>query len=1071
MWLFDNYGELLIEKALNGYLHDLFELWNAKGCAHDVTITLFSRTFYEARSLEDFPKSMRECIKEDYAGRFYEDYYRVVVQNECYVNWMPVIRTLKSVFTTYDADVLHFHEKQSCMKDSNSLQTWNPQASMGMRVRERSCSETGDRSQVEEDEFQRLGDLERRNSLTLVVANDPPSAWNSTAAEGNVLEVINMALNVYEKFYIDRCFERTGKISLVISPGNGVFDVNRDLMNITKQRSIDIGSSCDVICLGEKPMFFVPLFKINERMSEYKGRVSEDDYNIPHWLNLSFYKSRSQDECQLQQRVMLNLDFLENIQLCNNKTDKQLKTDKHDVDFNNNNNSVKRKLVVHEQVPLMNHEEYDSKVFKYQNKNANQESFTYLPFRTTRFEYGDRRERVNYTIAAPGLFNDNQQHKNPTKNAQLPDCSEEFLSHSFSGKHDDEDNSLHCKRMVGSVTTPYIHYRRQLNANPDQYTPPKIPIKTLVNPFYPSLLKTTSNKTRWSHAYPTGLPSSYSNSEALHRSINCSPSRESLYSEGSNSQMTSSAYKGRPHRQERLSECSEPAMKTDLETPPRNIHQNDLSSSLASSNNELYGSLNRCRSSMSSKHQTNYFKHSQRDLINAEGRVDSFPVNNTMDWKTMTVPPILPITNDYCPDNQTLEQKYLFAEYALVSEEIDNHSDGVYGLRKAPTLKEVFNEMIYQRVAQGFQIVIPKSLSNHSSSKKSSKYQHNVERVMLSMGRLFHYLTINEKDIVVRRYFLRHKLSQQATYDYSYRFQVPDSFDFDSSVTCFKAEPLDNYNWNYVDHHLLTQGEDGANMDTKLKLWRSRYVVLPSINSGTKEIQDQQNKGVKGIWADIYAERSSKENEDLVNSFIKFIESVNSITTSQSRRNERRGSLGLSSFVQFQKSEPLELKGHCQQIEPRKNEQFIKYDESTPLSEVVKAMLDPVEGLNFIKCQLSWVNLPQHSFSSPEAISWLKKHVNCLNPTTVMNSLIDHHYICHASDDNTKRFVFGYKIYYILPEKGKKMSDTEGYKPQIEQNFVEVYILYLLHTKFSIFFFLKVIFICTIPKINNFQSG
>jgi hypothetical protein len=45
-------------------------------CQHDVTMTLFSRVFYEAKSLEDFPQSLQQYINIDHRGRFYEDFYR-----------------------------------------------------------------------------------------------------------------------------------------------------------------------------------------------------------------------------------------------------------------------------------------------------------------------------------------------------------------------------------------------------------------------------------------------------------------------------------------------------------------------------------------------------------------------------------------------------------------------------------------------------------------------------------------------------------------------------------------------------------------------------------------------------------------------------------------------------------------------------------------------------------------------------------------------------------------------------------------------------------------------------------
>jgi hypothetical protein len=46
---------------------------------------------------------------------------------------------------------------------------------------------------------------------------------------------------VFENYYLDRNFDRTGKVSVVITPGPGVFEVDRELTFITKQRTIDCG--------------------------------------------------------------------------------------------------------------------------------------------------------------------------------------------------------------------------------------------------------------------------------------------------------------------------------------------------------------------------------------------------------------------------------------------------------------------------------------------------------------------------------------------------------------------------------------------------------------------------------------------------------------------------------------------------------------------------------------------------------------------------------------------------------------------------------------------------------------
>lgn len=235
MWDFDINGDLYFEKAVNGFLSDLFGKWKRLNCCHDVTIVMFSRTFYDAKDKEDFPEWMRGCLQQDHSGRFYEDYYRVAIQNERYDDWSHVLIHLKRLFNMYEEDVIHYHQQQ--------------------------------------------GDV------------CIPKGHNSSASQGNVLEVLNISLNVFEKHNVDRSFDRTGQLSVVISPGVGVFEVDFDLTNITKQRIIDNGIGSDLVCLGEQPLHAVPLFKFNRKGSSESSMSAADVYNMPHWINLSFYSS------------------------------------------------------------------------------------------------------------------------------------------------------------------------------------------------------------------------------------------------------------------------------------------------------------------------------------------------------------------------------------------------------------------------------------------------------------------------------------------------------------------------------------------------------------------------------------------------------------------------------------------------------------------------------------------------------------------------------------------------------------------------------------------------------------
>lgn len=55
---------------------------------------------------------------------------------------------------------------------------------------------------------------------------------------------------MFDKHYINRNFDRTGQMSVVITPGVGVFEVDRLLMILTKQRMIDNGNASGaLLCL------------------------------------------------------------------------------------------------------------------------------------------------------------------------------------------------------------------------------------------------------------------------------------------------------------------------------------------------------------------------------------------------------------------------------------------------------------------------------------------------------------------------------------------------------------------------------------------------------------------------------------------------------------------------------------------------------------------------------------------------------------------------------------------------------------------------------------------------------
>lgn len=127
-----------LNRSWHVFLNTLILFFQRFNCNHDVTIVLFSRTFYKAKTKDEFPAEMQPCLQQDHKGRFYEDFYRVAIQNDRIEDWDPVLISLKKCFIKYLDEVLHHHEKA------------------GITV---------------------------------------PKAYNSTSSQGNFLEVLNMSLN------------------------------------------------------------------------------------------------------------------------------------------------------------------------------------------------------------------------------------------------------------------------------------------------------------------------------------------------------------------------------------------------------------------------------------------------------------------------------------------------------------------------------------------------------------------------------------------------------------------------------------------------------------------------------------------------------------------------------------------------------------------------------------------------------------------------------------------------------------------------------------------------------------
>jgi hypothetical protein len=249
MWQFDSDGALFSEKAV-AFLRDLFLRWQDANVTHCVTLVLFSRTYYPRLTGSEHAVGDAALQRDERTGVYYRDFYRSVAYEEHAAATDDLLLRVKRAFIQYGAFV-------DCANQPGA-----------------NASELAS------------GTL-RANAGTGAAAH----GVNSSAAEGNLLEVLNLTLVQYERHYCDRDLNRTGQLVLLVTPGNGVFEVDAALARTAKDKIIEQGIGVDLICLGSHPVHMAPLFCAHDRNTgtELGNPLDGRHWHMPHWIQPSFY--------------------------------------------------------------------------------------------------------------------------------------------------------------------------------------------------------------------------------------------------------------------------------------------------------------------------------------------------------------------------------------------------------------------------------------------------------------------------------------------------------------------------------------------------------------------------------------------------------------------------------------------------------------------------------------------------------------------------------------------------------------------------------------------------------------
>ncbi|XP_044074669.1 GATOR complex protein DEPDC5 isoform X4 [Siniperca chuatsi] len=1045
MWDFDIYGDLYFEKAVNGFLSDLFAKWKEKNCSHEVTVVLFSRTFYNAKTIDEFPEILRGSIRQDHEGRFYEDFYRVVAQNERRDEWTSLLVTIKKLFIQYPVLV---------------------------RLKE---------------------------------ADGFPVGYNSTAAQGNYLEAINLSFNVFDKHYINRNFDRTGQMSVVITPGVGVFEVDRLLMILTKQRMIDNGIGVDLVCMGEQPLHAVPLFKLHNRTTPGDSRVG-DDYNLPHWINHSFYTSKSQNSCS---------SFTPRIKLAGRKL--------HAEKFKNSkDHTLCAPKDSENSLPIqVDYDAYDAQVFRLPGPSRIQRSTNFRMGRdkemSGRKSWGSVDVSAGIGSSPPVRSGGPEEQRSLASDDSLGPVSNMLLiprmppaqyevssSLGYTSTREllekmmdsQRDSSAPGRFTVGSAEST-LHIR------PGGYTPQR----ALINPFTPSRMpmKLTSNRRRWMHTFPVG-PSG--EAIQIHHQT-----RQNM------AELQGSQQRDPAHTSAELLELAYHEA-TGRRTAFRQAGDNSLY--IGGGMEELTGSPGSNNSGTLTNRGSSFedFSLNGADptlLLSAPPTVPSFCCTVGVDWKSLTTPACLPLTTDYFPDRQALQNDYTEGCYDLLP-----HSDLERREDEAPVMSasQVFEEFICQRLMQGYQIIVqlnnrkpqPSVATPLGSSPLYSRGLVSLRRAeeeetvyWLSMGRTFHKVCLKDKIITVTRYLPKYPY-ESAQIQYSYSLCPPHSdAQFVSCWVEFGHERLEEYKWNYLDQYICSAGSEDFSLIDSLKFWRTRFLLLPA--GGARRVADGE-----GHW-DVYGDGAGagmgcSGDWALLDGFIRFLEGLNRIR--RRHRSDRiirkgtpmkglqvtsplppyptepvappqvkKGTSALSALLEMEQNQKT-LDEHQQQAKPStavsdpssiataptyvdsprklpaeaseaadKGVQpvvtagaaaqpagetaagssttdpsgqsaagVVSLSSSSTLLEILDAIKHPTTGVQLLPEQKG---LPLNCFISAEVVHWLVNNVEGVATqgmaVDVMQKMLDEGLVAHASGDALRTFVYGFYFYRIVGEK------------------------------------------------------
>ena len=165
MWDHDQNGDLYFEKFLLKFTDPLIDRWKSLSVSHSLTVIFFTRSLFSDRVDPLFLPGLanRQSVKQRFDGVYYQDSFKVAIENTTDIDRVHLLRTLKKEFWAFPTLV-------GWKAAPNGHRAWS-------------------QSQSEQSQFTGNGDA----------SASAPSSAPSLAIDGNFLEAINTACNLLDK--------------------------------------------------------------------------------------------------------------------------------------------------------------------------------------------------------------------------------------------------------------------------------------------------------------------------------------------------------------------------------------------------------------------------------------------------------------------------------------------------------------------------------------------------------------------------------------------------------------------------------------------------------------------------------------------------------------------------------------------------------------------------------------------------------------------------------------------------------------------------------------------------------